>query len=191
MARYTMNGYDDGDVVEGEVVDGKVDPELQNAIGRVARELLNEKKKHQKTLADAVHKSFQKRVAKQKYGNPTGSKLQVRREGLLARQNKRDLASIEASTVNRNRATLNAQLVSEQGEYFRRGKYFVMQVLKDVYDMDEDVPEELLPIAQALTKFIADALPGTFVEGGTMIGEFGLEEIALATKPLRDEDRRR
>jgi hypothetical protein len=191
MARYTMNGYDDGDVVEGEVVDGKVDPELQNAIGRIAQELLKEKKRHQKTLADAVHRSLQKRVAKQKYGNPAGSKLQVRREGLLARQNKRDLASVEASTVNRNRATLNAQLVSDQGEYFRKGKYFVMQVLKDVYDMDEDVPEELLPIAQALTKFIADALPGTFVEGGTMIGEFGLEEIALATKPLRDEERRR
>jgi hypothetical protein len=191
MARHTMNGYDDSDVVEGEVVDGKGDPELQNAIGRVARELLNEKKKHQKTLADAVHRSLKKRVEKAKYSNPAGSKLQVRREGPLARQNKRDLASVEASTVNRNRATLNAQLVSEQGAYFAKGKQYVMQVLQDVYDMDADLPEELQPIGQALTKFISEALAGTFAEGGTMIGEFGLEEIGLATKPPRDDERRR
>jgi hypothetical protein len=57
--------------------------------------------------------------------------------------------------------------------------------------MDEDVPEDLLPIAQALTQFIADVLPGTFMEGGMMIGEVGLEEIALATKPPRDEEPRR
>jgi hypothetical protein len=197
MARYTINGYDDSDVVEGEVVGGKGrgpeegDPDLQNAIGRIAQELLKEKKKHQKTLADAVHRSLQKRVAKAKYGNPAGSKIQVRRDGFLAKQNKRDLASVEASTVNRNRATLNAQLVSEQGAYFAKGKQYVMQVLQDVYDMDADLPEELQPIGQALTKFISEALSGTFAEGGTMIGEFGLEEIGLATKPPRDEERRR
>ena len=93
--------------------------------------------------------------------------------------------------MNRNRATLNAQLVSEQGAYFAKGKQYVMQVLQDVHDMDADLPEELQPIGQALTKFISEALTGTFAECGTMIGEFGLEEIGLATKPPRDEDRRR
>jgi hypothetical protein len=188
---------DDDNIVEGTMRGGREsipeadDEDYRSTIAGIAEDLIRMKKKHQQTLADAVHRSLQKRVAKAKYGNPAGSKLQVRREGLLARQNKRDLASVEASMVNRNRATLNARLVSDQGEYFRKGKYFVIQVLKDVYDMDEDVPEELQPIAQALTKFIADALPGTFVEGGTMIGECGLEEIALVTKPLRDEERRR
>ena len=107
------------------------------------------------------------------------------------RQNERDRKRFEAAKANKDRAFLNAELIKLQGEYLRRGKYYVMQVLKDVYEMDEDVPEDLLPIAQALTQFIADALPGTFVEGGTMIGELGLEEIALATKPPRDEDQRR
>jgi hypothetical protein len=195
MARYTINGHEgSGNVVEGKVVGGKeqepedADKELLGAIGRVAQELINEKKKHQKTLADAVYRSMKKRVDKAKYATPVGSKIQVRREGLLLRQNERDRKRFEAAKANMDRAILNAKLVHDQGEYFRRGKYFVMQVLKDVYDMDEDVPEELQPIAQALTKYIADALPGTFVEGGTMIGEFGLEEIALATKPPRDED---
>ena len=199
--RYSRNSnmddeYDDY-IVEGKVVGERAriseedDDDFKSTIAGIAQELINEKKKHQKKLADAVHRSLKKRVDKAKYGNPAGSKLQVRREGLLARQNKRDLASVEASTVNRNRATLNAQLVSEQGAYFAKGKQYVMQVLQDVHDMDADLPEELQPIGQALTKFISEALTGTFAECGTMIGEFGLEEIGLATKPPRDEDRRR
>jgi hypothetical protein len=199
--RYSRNSnmddeYDDN-IVEGTMRGGRErspegdDDDYRSTIAGIAEDLIKMKKKHQQTLADAVHRSLQKRVAKAKYGNPAGSKIQVRREGLLARQNKRDLASVEASTVNRNRATLNAQLVSEQGAYFAKGKQFVMQVLQDVHDMDEDLPEELQPIGQALTKFISEALTGTFAEGGTMIGEFGLEENALATKPPRDEERRR
>jgi hypothetical protein len=196
--RYSRNSnMDDDYIVEGKVVGERArmseedDDDFKSTIAGIAQELINDKKRHQKTLANAIHRSLQKKVAKAKYGNPAGSKIQVRREGLLARQNKRDLASVEASTVNRNRATLNAQLVSEQGAYFAKGKQFVMQVLQDVYDMDEDLPEELQPVGQALTNFISEALTETFAEGGTMIGEFGLEEIALATKPPRDEDRRR
>jgi hypothetical protein len=185
------------DVVEGTVVGERArkpeegDDDFMSTIAGIAQELIKEKKKHQKTLADAVHRSLQKRVEKAKYANPADSKIKVRREGLLARQNARDLKRFEAAKANKDRAILNAELIQLQGEYFRRGKYYVMQVLKDVYEMDEDVPEDLLPIAQALTQFIADALPGTFVEGGTMIGEFGLEENALATKPPRDEEPRR
>jgi hypothetical protein len=196
--RYSRNNnMDDDNIVEGTMRGGREripeedEDDYRSTIAGIAEDLIRMKKKHQQTLAEAVHRSLQKRVAKAKYGNPAGSKIQVRREGLLARQNKRDLASVEASTVNRNRATLNAQLVSEQGAYFAKGKQFLMQVLQDVYDMDEDLPDELQPIGQALTKFISEALSGTFAEGGTMIGEFGLEEIALATKPLRDEDQRR
>jgi hypothetical protein len=196
--RYSRNSnMDDDYIVEGKVVGERArmpeegDDDFKSTIAGIAQELIKEKKKHQQTLADAVHRSLQKRVAKAKYGNPAGSKIQVRRDGFLAKQNKRDLASVEASTVNRNRATLNAQLVSEQGAYFAKGKQYVMQVLQDVYDMDADLPEELQPIGQALTKFISEALAGTFAEGGTMIGEFGLEEIGLATKPPRDDERRR
>jgi hypothetical protein len=196
--RYSRNNnMDDDNIVEGTMRGGREripeedDEDYRSTIAGIAEDLINMKKKHQKTLAEAVHRSLQKRAAKAKYATPVGSKIQVRREGLLLRQNERDRKRFEAAKANTDRAILNAKLVQEQGEYFRRGKYFVMQVLKDVYEMDEDVPEDLLPIAQALTKFIADALPGTFVEGGTMIGEFGLEEIALATKPPRDEDQRR
>src|ERR671914_168847 len=199
--RYSRNSNMDdeyGDyIVEGKVVGERArmseedDEDFKSTIAGIAQELVNEKKKHQKKLADAVHSSLKKQVEKAKYATPVGSKLQVRREGLLLRQNARDLKRFEAAKANKDRAILNAELIQLQGEYFRRGKYYVMQVLKDVYEMDEDVPEDLLPIAQALTQFIADALPGTFVEGGTMIGEFGLEENALATKPPRDEDQRR
>jgi hypothetical protein len=197
--RYSRkNNMDDeyGDyIVEGKVVGERTrmneedDDDFKSVIARVAQELIKEKKKHQKTLADAVHRSLQKRVEKAKYATPVGSKIQVRREGLLLRQNERDRKRFEAAKANKDRAIITAELVQQQGEYLRRGKYYVMQVLKDVYDMDADVPEDFLPIAQALTQFIADALPGTFVEGGTMIGELGLEEIALATKPPRDGER--
>jgi hypothetical protein len=196
--RYSRNSnMDDDYIVEGKVVGGRAwnpeedDEDFRSTIAGVVQELKKEKKKHQKTLADAVHRSLQKRVEKAKYATPVDSKIKVRREGLLARQNARDLKRFEAAKANKDRTILNAELLKLQGEYLRRGKYFVMQVLKDVYEMDEDVPEDLLPIAQALTQYIADALPGTFVEGGNMIGEFGLEEIALATKPPRDEDERR
>ena len=196
--RYSRNNnMDDDNIVEGimrggrERITEEEDDDFKSTIAGIAQELVNEKKKHQKKLADAVHSSLKKRVEKAKYATPVGSKLQVRREGLLLRQNERDRKRFEAAKANKDRAFLNAELIKLQGEYLRRGKYYVMQVLKDVYEMDEDVPEDLLPIAQALTQFITDALPGTFVEGGTMIGELGLEEIALATKPPRDEEPRR
>jgi hypothetical protein len=173
MVRYSVNGHEgSGNVVEGKVIGGKEqepdDADRESSwvpLPVLPRSSLMRRKSTRRHLPMQC-------IAPCRSGSP--------------RQSTR-LQRFEAAKANKDRAILNAELVQQQGEYFRRGKYYVMQVLKDVYDMDEDVPEDLLPIAQAFTKYIADALPGTFVEGGTMIGELGLEEIALATKPPRDE----
>jgi hypothetical protein len=93
--RYSRNSnMDDDYIVEGKVVGERArmpeegDDDFKSTIAGIAQELIKEKKKHQQTLADAVHRSLQKRVAKAKYGNPAGSKIQVRRDGFLAKQNK-------------------------------------------------------------------------------------------------------
>jgi hypothetical protein len=191
MTRYAKqrNGFDDN-TLEGEISDGtspeEGDPELMDVIAQVARKLLEEKKKHQQTLADAVHKSLQKRVAKAKYGDPASAKLAVRRQGLLARPHPRDQARFDASIANNQRAILLAQLIKQQGDFIANGKHYLLQVLQDAHAMDDDVPDDLLPIAQGLTQFIDEVFPGTFAEAISMIGEVGLKEIANATKPREE-----
>jgi transcriptional regulator with XRE-family HTH domain len=111
-----------------------------------------------------------------------GSSIEVRRKGLV-RKNAGGLAGIEAVKANRDREILAAHHLNDLGGFAASGKKYIMNIMEDVIDMDNDASEELQPIGQALTEIINEELTGTFAESLTMIGELGFQENALATKP--------
>ena len=194
MARYSDTGNDDDGYSVDELIGGgrgrepkEEDSDFMDAIKGIGRDFKNLKEKHQKALAKAYEKSMKKRQAKAKWEQPGNGRIQVRREGLLARPNPQDKKRANASKANTDRAILNAQVVTEQGEFARSGKRFIMGVMEDVIEMDNDASEEVQPIGQALTEIINEELTGTFAESLTMIGEQGFKENALATKPGQDE----
>jgi hypothetical protein len=194
MTRYSDTGNDDDGYLVDEILGRgrgrepkEEDADCMDAIKGIGRDFKNLKEKHQKALAKAYEKSMKKREAKAKWEQPGNGRIQVRREGLLARPNPQDKKRANASKANTDRAILNAQVVTEQGEFARSGKRFIMGVMEDVIDMDNDASDELRPIGQALTNIINEELTGTFTESLTMIGEQGFKENALATKPGQDE----
>ena len=189
--RYSVNGNDDDpNVVEGKVVGGRdrdpgeeADPDFLDAIGNIARDFKDLKKKHQQTLVKAYQRSLKKRQAKARRGNPGGSVIKVRRSGILGRPNARDVVRYDAAKSNRDRVILAAELVKEQTGFALSGKQYIMDAMEEVVDMDNDASDEVRPLGQALTEIIAEELPGTFAEGLTMVGELGFQDISLATNP--------
>jgi hypothetical protein len=183
---------DDGYVVEGVIGGGRgreskeEDADFLDAIKNIGRDFKNLKEKHQKALAQAYQQSMKKRQAKAKWESPGNGRIQIRHEGLLARPNPQDKQRANASKANTDRAILNAQVVKQQGDFARSGKRFIMDVMEDVKDMDNEASDELRPIGQALTEIINEELTGTFAESLTMIGELGFKENALATQPGQD-----
>jgi hypothetical protein len=138
---------------------------------------------YKETLERAIEKSMETRAAEAKYGSPGSGRIKVRREGIFGKPNERDLARVEAEKANRDRATLNAQHLADLGKYAASGKKYVMDVVAYMKDTDEDLPEDLQPIGQALTKISTKILTGTYAESLTMLSAMGMEENAQATKP--------
>ena len=192
--RYSVNGNDDDrNVIEGKVVGGRdtepgeeVDPDFLDALGNIARDIKGLKKKHQQTLVKAYQRSLKKRQAKARRGNPGGSVIKVRRSGILARPNARDVARYEAAKSNRDRVILATQLIKDQTAFALSGKEYLMGAIEEVVDMDNDASDEVRPVGLALTEIIKEELSGTFTEALTMIGELGFQEIALATNPEQE-----
>lgn len=187
------NSTDDDFVVEGKVIGGRgrepgeeVDPDFIDAIGNIARDFKDLKKKHQQTLVNAYQRSLKKRQEMARRGDSGGSEIKVRRSGILAKQNVRDLVRYEAAKGNRDRVILAAQLIKEQTGFALSGKEYIMGAMQEVVDMDNDASDELRPLGQALTEIIAEELPGTFTEALTMIGELGFRGIYSATKPEQE-----
>jgi hypothetical protein len=167
MTRYSDTGNDDDGYLVDEIMGGgrdrepgEEDPDFVDAIKNIGRDFKNLKEKHQKALAKAYQRSLKKRQAKARRGNPGDGRIQIRHEGFLARPNPQDKKRANASKANTDRAILNGQVVKEQGDFARSGKRFIMDVMEDVIDMDNDASDELNPLGRRSPRLSMRNSPG-------------------------------
>jgi hypothetical protein len=143
-------------------------------------EVLNE---HESLIDRAIEKSIQLQKAEAKYGTPGTAKVKVRRDGFWGKKNEADLAWVEAEIANRNREIVTAEHVADLGKIVASGKKYITDCVGYMTTIDEELPDHLQPIGQALTKLGTKALIGAYAVSIEMLSAKGFEEIAQVKKP--------
>lgn len=143
-------------------------------------EVLND---HDSLIERAIEKSIQLQKAEATYGTPGTAKVKVRRDGILGKKNEADLAWAEAEIANRNREIVTAEHLADLGKYVASGKKYVTDCVGYMTTIDEDLPDHLQPIGQALTKIGTKVLIGAYAVSIEMLSAEGHKEIAQVKKP--------
>jgi len=143
-------------------------------------EVLND---HDSLIDRAIEKSIQLQKAEAKYGSPGTAKVKVRRDGIWAKKNEADLAWAEAEIANRNRQIVTAEHIADLGKWVASGKKYITDCVEYMTTIDEELPDHLQPIGQALTKIGTKVLIGAYAVSIEMLSAKGFEEIAQVKKP--------
>jgi hypothetical protein len=171
-----------GKIVDGTVIggSGRAADAKESLLGSVLNGT-GLQEKHKQSLAEAIRKAMKIRQEDAKWGKPGSGEMEIRRQGILHRPNPIDQRRYEVAKANHDRVVLTGLHLSELERFAGCGKKSVIELLRYVMAMDEELPEELQPIGLELTQIIAEVVTGTFTEGLTMLGQRGLEQINQAT----------
>jgi hypothetical protein len=131
----------------------------------------------------AMEESTAIREAEAKFGSPGAAGIEVRREGLLQRENAEDRKRANALKANRDRKVLSAHHLNDLGGLVVTGEKFVLDVAEHLSDVTDNLPDHLQPLGQTLTKAGIQILSGTLIELVKFNAETGIREITEATKP--------
>jgi hypothetical protein len=140
-------------------------------------------KEHESMIERAIEKSIEIQKAEAKYGTPGSARVKVRQDGIFGKKNERDLAWAEAEKANRNREIVTAEHVADLSKYVASGKKYITDCVEYMTIVDEELPDHLQPIGQALTKIGTKVLIGAYAVSIEMLSAKGFEEIAQVRKP--------
>lgn len=176
--------------INGKVVDGQVVGDAPAGGAEEAKEtflgsLLNkpkEKPNFQQMLAEAIGKSMKLHQAEVKWGKPGSEGIEVRTSGIWRKQNANDLKRYEAAKATHDRGSLLGYHLVNLERFIASGKKSLLEVMEYLMAQDAELPAELRPLGEALTKISLEVLTGTFAEDITMLSQLGLEDIVRAFK---------
>jgi hypothetical protein len=78
---------------------------------------------------------------------------------------------------------VTAEHVADLGKIVASGKKYITDCVGYMTTIDEELPDHLQPIGQALTKLGTKALIGAYAVSIEMLSAKGFEEIAQVKKP--------
>jgi hypothetical protein len=130
----------------------------------------------------AVNKSMAIREA-EAFGNPAKGNIEVRREGLLQRENPEDRERANALKANRDRGVPTADHLKLLGGFVANGEKFVLDVGTHLTEVTNDLPDALQPVGEVLTNASMKILSGAYVESLKFLAERGFQTINQATPP--------
>jgi hypothetical protein len=130
----------------------------------------------------AVNKSMAIREA-ETFGTPGRADVKVRREGFLRRENPEDRKRFEAKKANRDRGVLTADHLKLLGGFAASGEKFVLDVVTNLTQVTDDLPDELRPVGEVLTNASTKILSKSYIEGLQFLAERGFQEVDQATQP--------
>jgi transcriptional regulator with XRE-family HTH domain len=151
-----------------------------------AQKLIEDKAETQQKITEAVEKSLKHRAAEAKFGTPAGAKIEVRREGLLRRENPQDRKRKNALKANKDRGTLTAHHLKDLEGFAASGQRYVLDAIEHLKEVTDDLPDELQPIAETLTKATTKIISASYVECLKFLAAWGIQDteqaIAQATQ---------
>jgi hypothetical protein len=133
-------------------------------------------------IDQAITKSMAIREA-EAFGNPGSGDIEVRREGLLRRENPEDRKRFEAKKANRDRGYLTADHLKILGGFAAKGQQFVLDVGEHLLADAHNRPAEEQPIAETLTNASMKILSAAYIESLQFLAEQGFQTVNQATPP--------
>ncbi len=138
---------------------------------------------YEAAMEQALEKSMAIREAEAKLGNAGTAGIEVRHEGWLQRENPDDRKRADALKANRDRAKLTALHLKDLGDFAANGEQFVLDVVTHLTQITHDLPDEVQPVGEVLTKASTRVLSAAYVKSLQFLEERGSQEIDQATKP--------
>jgi hypothetical protein len=138
---------------------------------------------YEAAMERAINKSNAIREAEAKFGTPGPAGIEVRREGLLQRENPEDRKRADTLKKNRDRGYLTADHLKLLGGFAVNGQQYVMDVVERLSEATDDLPDELQPIGELLTNVSTKIMTSSYAECLKFLAEMGFLEIAQATPP--------
>ncbi len=142
---------------------------------------------YEAAIEQAIEKSMAIREAEAKFGAGGAAGIQVRREGLLQRENAEDRKRANALKANRDRGYLIADHLKTLGGFAAKGQEFVLDVVEHLTEDTHNRSAEVQPIAEMLTKASTKVISKAYVESLQFLGERGFQTIDQATPPSQQQ----
>jgi hypothetical protein len=135
----------------------------------------------------AMEESTAIREAEAKFGSPGAAGIEVRREGLLQRENPEDRKRKDALKANRDRGKLTADHTKLIGEFAANGQQFVMDVAEHLTEDIANRPAAVQPIGETLTRASMKILTAAYAQSLQFLAERGFQTIDQATPPEQQQ----
>jgi hypothetical protein len=134
-------------------------------------------------IEQAIEKSMAIREAEAKFGAAGAAGIQVRREGLLQRENPEDRKRADALKANRDRGYLTADHLKILGGFAAKGQEFVLDMVEHLTEDTHNRSPEVQPIAEMLTKASTKVISKAYVESLQFLGERAFTQLTRRHRP--------
>jgi hypothetical protein len=130
-----------------------------------------------------LDRAIEQSIAKAKFTTSGAADIEVRREGLLQRENPEDRKRKNALKANQDRGTLTAHHLKLIGDFAANGQQFVMEVVEHLTEDIANRPAAVQPIGESLTRASAKIVAAAYSQSLQFLAERGFQTIDQATPP--------